>query len=79
MKVPDMWKSARARKALGVAAGFLVLWAASGFLVLPHLLRPFAERKLADVLHRPVALRRLSLNPFALSATLEGLDKLCPQ
>jgi len=47
-------------------------WA--GFLVLPHFLRPVAERKLARLLHRPVTLRRLSLNPFALSATLEGLD-----
>jgi uncharacterized protein involved in outer membrane biogenesis len=74
MKIPDMWKSARARKALGVAAGFLVLWAAAGFLVLPRLLRPAVERKLAELLHRPVALHRLSLNPFALSAVLEGLD-----
>ena len=74
MKVPDMWKSARARKALGVAAGFLVLWAAAGFLVLPRLLRPAVERKLAELLHRPVTLHRLSLNPFALSAVFEGLD-----
>ncbi len=74
MKVPDIWKSARVRKALGVVAGFLVLWAAFGFLILPHVLRPAVEGKLAELLHRPVTLRRLSLNPFALSATLEGLD-----
>ncbi len=74
MKVPDRWNRPLVRRALGIAAGLLVLWAAAGFLVLPHLLRPFAERKLTDVLHRPVTLRRLSLNPFALSATLEGLD-----
>src|SRR6266496_3970470 len=74
MKVPDRWNRPLVRRALGIAAGLLVLWAAAGFLVLPHLLRPFAERRLTDVLHRPVTLRRLSLNPFALSATLEGLE-----
>src|SRR6266498_3526541 len=74
MKVPDIWKSARVRKALGVVAGFLVLWAAAGFLVLPRLLRPAVEGKLSELLHRPVTLHRLSVNPFALSAVLEGLD-----
>jgi hypothetical protein len=74
MKLPDRWNRPLARKALGIAAGLLVLWAVAGFLVLPHFLRQVAERKLAGLLHRPVTLRRLSLNPFALSATLEGLD-----
>src|SRR5450759_5045507 len=74
MKLPDSWNRPVARKALGIAAGLLVLWTIAGFLVLPRLLRPVAERKLAALLHRPVMLRRLSLNPFALSATLEGLD-----
>ena len=73
MKLPDKWNRPFARKALGIAAGLLVLWAVAGFLVLPRLLRPFVEKKLANALHRPVTLRRLSLNPFALSATLGGL------
>jgi len=74
MKLPDKWNRPLARKILGIATGLLVLWAVAGFLVLPHLLRPVAQRRLAGLLHRPVTLRRLSLNPFALSATLEGLD-----
>jgi hypothetical protein len=74
MTLPERWNRPLARKALGIAAGLLVLWAVAGFLVLPHFLRPVAERKLAELLHRPVTLRRLSLNPFALSATLEGLE-----
>ena len=74
MKVSDAWHRPLVRRVLGIAAGLLVLWAVAGFLVLPQVLRSFAQRKLADVLHRPVTLRRLSLNPFALSATLEGLD-----
>ncbi|MFI5180749.1 MAG: DUF748 domain-containing protein [Thermoanaerobaculia bacterium] len=52
----------------------LILWAVAGFLVLPRLLRPVVERKLTERLHRPVTLRSLSINPFALSATLEGLS-----
>lgn len=74
MQIPDRWNRPIARKALGVAAGLLVLWAVAGFLVLPRILRPVAERKLAQALHRPVTLRRLSLNPFTLSATLDGLE-----
>lgn len=64
----------RTKKLLAVAAGLVVLWAGVGFLLLPPLLRPVVERKLAEALHRPATLRRLALNPFALSATLEGLD-----
>ncbi len=74
MKVPHPWNRPLVRKALVIAAGLLALWAFIGFLVLPRVLRPVAARKLAEALHRPVTLRRLSLNPFTLSATLEGLD-----
>ncbi len=62
------------RRALLAAAAFLAAWAVVGFLILPHFLRPVVERKIAERLHRPATLRRLSLNPFALSVTLEGLD-----
>ncbi len=62
------------RRALLVAAAFLAAWAVVGFLVLPHFLRPVVERRIAERLHRPATLRRLLLNPFALSVTLEGLD-----
>src|SRR5512132_3380637 len=64
----------RTRTGVRVAAVVVAVWAVVGFLVLPHLLRPVVERKLAESLHRPVSVRGLSLNPFALSATLEGLD-----
>src|SRR5512135_693124 len=62
------------RRALLAAGAVLAAWAVAGFLVLPHFLRPVVERKIAEGLHRPATLRRLSLNPFALSVTLEGLD-----
>ncbi len=62
------------RKAAIAAATLLALWAVLGFLVLPGVLRPVIEKKLAERLHRPVTLRSLSINPFALSAALSGLD-----
>ncbi len=64
----------RSRRALLVVAAVLAAWAVAGFLVLPYFLRPVVERKIAERLHRPATLRRLSLNPFALSVTMEGLD-----
>ena len=68
-----MLKHPRAKRILAIAGAALVLWAAVGFLVLPRLLRTVVERKISERLHRPVTLRGLSINPFALSATLEGL------
>src|SRR5262249_57591833 len=62
------------RRILILVAGFFAIWAIVGFLVLPGILRGVAERKLSESLHRPVTLRRLALNPFTLSAALEGLD-----
>ncbi len=64
----------RSRRALLVVAAVLAVWAVAGFLVLPYFLRPVVERKIAEQLHRPATLRRLSLNPFALSVTMQGLD-----
>ncbi|HET7452792.1 MAG TPA: DUF748 domain-containing protein [Thermoanaerobaculia bacterium] len=74
MKLRSALGHPRTRRAFGIAAAILALWAVAGFLVLPHFLRSVIERKLAESLHRPVTLRKLSLNPFALSATLEGLE-----
>jgi len=62
------------RRALLVVAAVLAVWAVAGFLVLPHFLRSVVERKISEGLHRPATLRRLSLNPFALSVTMDGLD-----
>jgi hypothetical protein len=70
----DVLQHPRARNFLAATAGLFVFWAVSGFLILPRVLRPVVERKLEERLHRPATLRGLSLNPFTLSATLEGLD-----
>ncbi len=74
MSLLEALKQPRTRRILIWTLGVVVLWAVLGFLVLPPILRPLLEKRLAEALHRPVRLQRLSLNPFTLSATLEGLD-----
>ena len=74
MNIAEKLRAPWVRKAAIAAGALLVLWAVLGFLVLPGFLRPVIERKLAERFHRPVTLRKLSINPFALSATLTGLD-----
>ena len=52
----------------------VVLFGVLGFLALPPLVRHVAVDKLSEALHRPVAIRRVAINPFALSLTVEGVD-----
>jgi len=56
--------------AAGILAGFAVV----GFLILPLVLRPVLENKLSAALDRKVAIGRLQINPFALSATLSDVS-----
>jgi Domain of Unknown Function (DUF748) len=64
----------RMRRALLAAAACVALYGAIGFLAAPPLLRPEIEKRAAAFLGRPVSLARLRLNPFALSATADGLE-----
>ena len=44
-----------------------------GFVVLPPIVKSVLLDKLSIALQRPVSLQRVSINPYALSLTLEGL------
>lgn len=44
-----------------------------GFLVAPPIVKWQAEKRLAALLHRAVAIESVSINPFALSAKIDGL------
>ena len=68
----ERFRSRHIRRAAAITGGLLVFWAVLGFLVLPAILRPVLERKIAEALHRQATLKGLSINPFALSATLKG-------
>lgn len=51
----------------------LIIYAVLGFFVLPPLIKPVLIEKLGQALHRPVAIESLSINPFALSVTLDSM------
>jgi uncharacterized protein involved in outer membrane biogenesis len=66
-------RSPRARKLALWAAGAVALYALIGFLVAPPIARGQLERALGERLGRQVAIERMRINPFALSASIHGL------
>ena len=44
-----------------------------GFFVLPPIVKSVVLDKLAEALHRPVTLKRVSINPYTLSVSLESV------
>jgi len=57
-----------------VTVTLIGLYATFGFLILPHILRSQMEQKLPAVLHRPVSVRQVRFNPFAISITIRGFS-----
>ena len=51
-----------------------VLVGVLGFFVLPPLVKSVLLDQLSQALHRPVAVERVRINPYALSLTLEGVS-----
>ncbi len=49
-------------------AGVFALVGVVGFLLAPPLVRSVAQSTLSDLLHRPVSIEGVSINPYALSA-----------
>lgn len=56
----------------------LALYAVVGFLVLPPIARSILVKRLSAALHRPVAIRKIRINPFVLSARVEGFSMADP-
>ena len=50
----------------------IVLFSVLGFFVLPPLLKSVLLGQLSEALHRPVAVKDISINPYALTVSLEG-------
>ena len=61
------------RYGLWIVAAF-VLFGVLGFFAFPPLVRHVAVNQLSEALHRPVAIRSIGINPYALSLTVEGLE-----
>jgi len=55
------------------SAGVVAVIGVAGFLAAPPLVKSIAEKKLGELLHRPVAIEGVSINPYALSAEVRGL------
>ena len=74
MKVQAVLKSPRTRKyGLWFVAAFVMV-GVLGFLVLPPVVKHVLLGKMSEALHRPVVIKSISINPYALSVTVEGLD-----
>ena len=65
--------SARQRKFVIWSLALFVGYTVIGFLILPLIIRSVAARQLAKQLDREVSIQKVKLNPFALSATVDGL------
>lgn len=64
----------RLLRAVAWIVGIVAVFAVVGFLILPLVARPALERNLSAALDRKVTIERLKINPFALSATLDGVS-----
>lgn len=53
-------------------AGVFALVGVVGFLIAPPLVRSVAQSTLSDLMHRPVSIEGVSINPYALSAEVRG-------
>lgn len=62
----------RSRKLLFWLATLAALYTLVGFLVAPPIVRLVLEKKLPEVLQRTVSIEKVRLNPYTLSATVEG-------
>jgi hypothetical protein len=51
----------------------LVAYTVIGFLILPPIIRSVAARQISKQLDREVSIKKVKINPFALSATVDGL------
>jgi hypothetical protein len=74
MKVP-LWNllSVRERKITLWIFGMLLFYALIGFLILPPIIRNVAVKQLTRQLGRDVSIAQVKINPFVLSATVDGL------
>ena len=71
--VQKLLAGGRPRKWALWGVGVIAVIGVTGFLVAPPLVRSIAESKLTELLHRPVTIEGLSINPYALSAEVRGL------
>ena len=65
--------TARQRKLTLWSLGLLFFYTVGGFLILPPIIRHVAVKQLSAQLGREVSIAQVKVNPFVLSATVDGL------
>src|ERR1039458_767585 len=66
-------KLSRPLKTLLWIGGALLVYTVVGFLVAPAVIKSQMLKRLPALLHRPVAVAQVKVNPYALSLTIRGL------
>lgn len=64
----------RPRILASLALGSLLLYSLVGFWGIPYLIKQYVVPAVAEKIQHPVVVRAVSLNPFALSLTIDGLE-----
>jgi len=65
----------RRKKIIAIIAGtILIIYSLIGFIAVPLILESILPDKLSEALNRPVSINNIRLNPFALTAAVEGLN-----
>lgn len=72
MKVWDSISPGKRKLTLWIL-GLLVFYTIAGFLILPPIVRSVAEKQISQQLDRKVSIQSVKINPFVLSATVDGL------
>jgi uncharacterized protein involved in outer membrane biogenesis len=67
------WLIRRFRLAI-IAAVLLVVYALVGFFLIPYIIKAYIIPSVAEMLHRPVSVADVEVNPFLLSLRLTGFD-----
>jgi hypothetical protein len=57
-----------------LALGVVLLYTLGGFFLVPYLIKAYAVPAIAEKLKRPVLVKEVELNPFALSLRMKGLE-----
>src|ERR1700722_2646052 len=63
----------RKRKLILWVFALVLFYAVTGFLILPPIVRSVAVKQISQQLGREVSIEKVKINPFALSATVQGL------
>ena len=64
------WK----KKGAIIAGTLIILYTISGFLIIPLVAESILPDKLNELTKRPASIKNISLNPYTLAISLEGLD-----